>query len=156
MLNADDATAFARIRQRSLQTDPQAFSAYSATDPASNPDFVRARLASSSPENGEFVLGAFGDDLVGVVGVVPTCSGTARLWGFYVLPEQRGRGIGRALTARVVKEVERTSGIRKLRLSVSKSSHAARRIYERAGFHVVDETSSDATVVMERPVGLQR
>jgi ribosomal protein S18 acetylase RimI-like enzyme len=50
-----------------------------------------------------------------------------------VLPEYRGRGIGRALL-RAVERVARERGCAKLTLEVQENNRKARRVYETAGF----------------------
>jgi diamine N-acetyltransferase len=58
-----------------------------------------------------------------------------KLSKLYVLPEAQGRGIGRALLARVSRLAE-TLGARKVWLQVNKNNASAIRAYERAGYLV--------------------
>jgi ribosomal protein S18 acetylase RimI-like enzyme len=55
--------------------------------------------------------------------------------GIVVLPEQRGKGVGRALIDAAVAEA-RAHGARRLTLRVLSHNDAARRLYEAAGFSV--------------------
>lgn len=59
----------------------------------------------------------------------------AELGDLAVLPEERGRGIGRWLLDRAMEEAA-GRGARQLYLEVRESNEAARRMYERAGFSV--------------------
>lgn len=58
-----------------------------------------------------------------------------KLHQLYVVPEQQGAGLGRALMA-AVEERARRHGATTLVLTVNKRNERARRIYERAGFTV--------------------
>lgn len=57
-----------------------------------------------------------------------------------LLPEFQNRGLGSAVVRSVLKEA-RALGLA-VRLQVLKSNHAARRLYERLGFHLTGETGS--------------
>ena len=62
-------------------------------------------------------------------------SGEVHINNIAVLPECRGRGYGSALLARVLEE-GRAAGHWRATLEVRRSNDAARRLYERFGFHV--------------------
>jgi ribosomal protein S18 acetylase RimI-like enzyme len=92
-----------------------------------------------SPDSHDVVYGAFVDGaLAGVVG----CSREPRaknrhkanVFGMYVAPEQRRRGVGAGLLAHLVDAARRESGVEQLVLTVTDSNRAARTLYERAGF----------------------
>ena len=57
------------------------------------------------------------------------------LWiqSVYVIPEERGRGVYRALYERVRGEVEESPDLKGIRLYVEKRNLAAQRVYERLG-----------------------
>jgi ribosomal protein S18 acetylase RimI-like enzyme len=57
------------------------------------------------------------------------------LWiqSVYVIPEERGRGVYRALYAHLRRRVEADSGLMGIRLYVDKRNAAAQRVYERLG-----------------------
>lgn len=56
--------------------------------------------------------------------------------GFGVVPERRGRGVGRLLMEELLKSA-RAAGVRRLKLEVLAGNTAARRLYEGAGLRVV-------------------
>ena len=62
-------------------------------------------------------------------------SGEVHINNIAVLPECRGRGYGSALLARVLEEGG-AAGHSRATLEVRRSNDAARRLYERFGFHV--------------------
>jgi RimJ/RimL family protein N-acetyltransferase len=57
------------------------------------------------------------------------------LWiqSVYVVPEERGRGVYRALYERVKRRVDESPGLKGIRLYVDKRNAAAQRVYERLG-----------------------
>ncbi|HKG13883.1 MAG TPA: GNAT family N-acetyltransferase [Pyrinomonadaceae bacterium] len=87
-----------------------------------------------------------GDERVGMAalavrGEAGWCGGLA------VVPERRGRGVGRLLM-RALLEKARAAGVRRLTLEVLAGNTAARRLYEGAGMRVVREL-----LVLERAEG---
>lgn len=89
------------------------------------------RLARST------VFGAFIEDgLVGVAGWYRMSGDKAAhrgaLWGMYVRPQSRGRGMGKALVDRVIKDAR--DEVEQLHLTVASHNEAARRLYEATGF----------------------
>lgn len=57
------------------------------------------------------------------------------LWiqSVYVVPEERGRGVYRALYERLRRQVEESPDLKGIRLYVEKHNAAAQRVYERLG-----------------------
>ncbi|MDH6129333.1 ribosomal protein S18 acetylase RimI-like enzyme [Kitasatospora sp. GP82] len=66
---------------------------------------------------------------------LPSNQHIRQIQGFAVLPEARGRGIGRILLDAVV-AAARADGIRRMTLRVLGRNAPAQRLYERAGFTV--------------------
>ena len=130
----DDAAAFLTLRREALLGEPLSF----AATPES--DFARTIEAIRDYFNRGVLFGAFdGAQLVGVVGLYrdwhPKTAHNAIVWGTYVQPPHRGRGIGRELMEAAIAHA-RTLGVDNVRLSVSDSAPAARRLYERLGFRL--------------------
>lgn len=133
-LGEEDVEALWRLRGRALRDRPDAF----LTSPADHPplDEYRARFLERA-EGGSVVLGAFAETgLVGMAGLAPQRSpklahkGT--VWGVFVEPGARGRGLGEALVRGVI-AAARAAGLARLVLAVS-AENPARRVYERCGF----------------------
>lgn len=84
-------------------------------------------------------MGAFEEeDLVGVIGFIRDSGDKSRhkgfIWGMYVVPSSRGRGIGRALFEEALARIDVLPGLRSVRLSVVTSNQVALRLYEKLGF----------------------
>lgn len=96
----------------------------------------RAQLTYPEP-NAAF--GAFIDDqLVGCAAVAwpskfPSSRHKATLWGVFVAPTARGRGIGRTIVQHAVDHAFR-NGVRRVNLLVYVPNDAALRLYQRLGF----------------------
>ena len=76
--------------------------------------------------------------LVGMIGVVRGSRVKQRhrgiIWGMYVAPRARGRGLGRALLEAAIGHARQWPGVEQLHLSVSDTGVAAKHLYETAGF----------------------
>lgn len=130
-----DVEAYRAIRLRALTEEPESFG-------ASADDFVRESLADVATRlrlsDDAFVLGAWMPGLVGTVGFVRQ-SGLKRrhqamIWGMYVAPEARGRGIGRALMAETLARAAALPGVEQMHLGVVTTNAAARTLYLSLGF----------------------
>ena len=88
--------------------------------------------------NHDVVMGCFnGDKLLGIVGYyIVTPEGkrqhSAKIWGFYIRPEYRGRGFARKLFDRVLDEAEKVS--EKALLKVNAKNRSAVKLYRALGF----------------------
>ena len=159
LLNVDDANAAVALRRRALTTDPQAFAERIDSDPALQIDFVRRRLAANGIDAGAAVIGAFDPELCGIVGLhrVGEHPESCRLWGFYVEPEHRGRGTGRALVDRALAVAASIEGVQQVELSVSEQCVAAIHLYEVAGFEIIEsKRTADGKRHMRRDLGTIR
>ena len=93
---------------------------------------------------GTFELVRDGDGrLVGCCGVYPVGERAGKLRKMYVAAEARGRGIGRVLLERAL-ECARARGWRELRLETTDGMRDARRLYERAGFRLVEGARAES------------
>lgn len=135
-LGPDDAASLVALRRAALEGDPLAFGASVADDRGLSLEFVRTALADQE-EQAAFGCGA-GADLAGIVGVIRAAGvkrrHRAQVWGMYVTPGARKRGIGRALLAAAIEHARGWPEVEQLHLSVTEPAVGARRLYEAAGF----------------------
>lgn len=132
-LGAADAEAFRDLRLAGLVNAPTAFGASPAQEAALPIALLRARLADEP----NAVFGAFvGARLVGVAGFFMHDGDKARhrgqLWGVYVEPEARGRGIARQLVQAVIDHARRHVTI--LEAAVAVGNNHAESLYSALGF----------------------
>jgi len=127
----------AALRRRGYATDPLAFAGTLESDPSCSADAMRLELAREAPASGSLVVGAFSPGLIGLLGVVREQPGKfvhkARLWGFYVEPLSRRRGVGRLLLTEAARRA-RGLGVEQLTLRVCTACEAAIASYEAFGF----------------------
>lgn len=130
-----DVEAFLQLRLRALKEEPESFGAsYEESSESPISDFVK-RLQDSDDS---FVLGAFTPGLVGMVGFYRRPGLKMRhkgsIWGMYVAPEFRGKGIGRRLMSSALERAASFSGLEQVLLAVVTTNDAARRLYLSLGF----------------------
>jgi ribosomal protein S18 acetylase RimI-like enzyme len=135
LLTPDDAEAYFRLRGEALADAPLSFTAAPGDDFVSSPGELRKRLATQ-PDS--VIVGAFADSLIGAVGLVRESREKTRhkanLWGMYVSPSFRGRGVGGRLLDAAVEHARSIEGVTTVALAVSTAAEAARRMYESRGF----------------------
>lgn len=134
-LTQDDADDLWQLRLDALESTPAAF----AEAAEEHRNTSAAAFADRLRAPGNFVFGAFdGAALVGMVGlhrherVKRRHKGT--IWGMFVRPEHRHRGIARALVAAAVGFASQQPGLTHIQLSVTAQQHDARRLYLSLGF----------------------
>lgn len=134
-LALEDVGAYVSFRETMLLAAPDSFASSPGDDPAGTVSQLREQLAKSD----NAIIGAFrGEALVGSAGVLrlprQKMSHMARIWGVFVRPEDRSRGVG-ARVVRAAIELARTwPGVSAINLSVSEQAGNARRLYEGLGF----------------------
>jgi len=137
LLTEQDARALWEFRRVALEKGPWAF-AESPEELEKIPvEEYSQRLREGTAAN--FVVGAFeGEALVGTTGFYQDTLAKRRhkgtIWGVFVLPEARGRGMGRALMQRAIETARAVPGIDQILLTVSVSQPAARALYVACGF----------------------
>jgi RimJ/RimL family protein N-acetyltransferase len=135
LLTADDAEEYAAFRRESLLDAPLAFTSSPEDDSASSAEGVRKMLARG-PDS--VIVGAFEPELAGAVGMYRDHhlkrAHKLHVWGVYVRPSHRGRGVAVALLNAAIDHARSMPGIACLDLSVNSTAPGAQRVYERVGF----------------------
>lgn len=170
-LQAGDADRYWRIRQRMLEETPWAFASDPESDNARDPSAFVARLAK--PFHAILGMEDASGELTATAGVVrrprKKIWHRAEVWGVYVRPDCRKRGLGAAVVRAAIEEGLSWPGVDSIGLSVNSRSEAD-RLYRRLGFeawgrepdclrfdgvsygevHMVLRTRSDLTVWADR------
>jgi ribosomal protein S18 acetylase RimI-like enzyme len=138
-LTPADAEDFQALRLHALRECPEAFGSTYEEDAELPLDVVAARLERASPPAAQIALGAFeGSRLVGVVACAQQKKLKTRhkavIWGMYVAPDARGRGVGRRLLERAIDEARAWPGVDWLMLTVVERARFARALYGAVGF----------------------
>lgn len=145
-LTEADAQPFAALRREISAEGEHAWVSLSLDDELRRSfDAFRAELPLPAPNS---VLGAFASgELVGAVvmvwpGVPAPAHDSASLWGVFVLPPLRGRGIGQLLVRQAVGHAF-SLGMRCVCLQFRKPNDAALRLYRSQGFEVCGPDGND-------------
>jgi len=130
-----------KLRLEALLAEPSAF-ASSYEDELTFPDDVWiARLTSAYQRDGNLTFFAEVEgELVGMAGAgwsaKPKLRHVAEVYGVYVSPEMRSRGVASALMRRLLHELRSLDQIEKVNLTVNTEARAAVRLYEKLGFEI--------------------
>lgn len=137
-LTEHDTETFLALQRRGLRTDPEAFVASLEDEASSYPEEVRERLRHASVTSGDIVLGAFAPHLIGILAITQDKrmkrQHKADLHGMYIVPEFRGRGLGKTLLAASLARARHMPGLEEIQLIVAAHNHEAVSLYERYGF----------------------
>src|SRR5690606_25761571 len=123
-LTPEDAPAYVALRREMLADSPWAFAASPEEDVALDPAFVAMQVQ----EPGQAIIGAFdgGVALQAVAGVYrqrhPKMAHRAHIWGVYVTPGARGRGLGRQVMSLALEVARSWPGVTSAGLSASARS----------------------------------
>ncbi len=139
LLTPDDAAAFRELRLLGLHESPRAFGSSFEEEQALSVEWFAARLGQSLPESENAVLGAWlGQRLAGVAGVrrepYRKAAHKAVIWGVYVRPDVRRRGLGRTLVGAAIAVATSWPGVEQINLSVATANVAAVQLYESFDF----------------------
>jgi ribosomal protein S18 acetylase RimI-like enzyme len=136
-LTAGDLDALWALRLRALTDNPEAFGATYEETVTHGQARMRQRLGQGDEA---FSLGAFEDTLIGMVGFRRAEGAKDRhkgfIFGMYVHPEQRERGVGRALMQELIAQVKPLPGLEQLHLAVVTTNRPACHLYRSMGFEV--------------------
>ncbi len=135
-IRTDDDAAMADV----IRTVMPEFGATGSGFAISDPEVDWMSRAYAAPRHAYFVLERDGR-VLGGAGVAPLAGGDAdvcELRKMYFLPEARGSGAGAAMMARCL-DAARSLGFTRCYLETLTGMDAAMRLYERSGFHRIDD-----------------
>ncbi|RLL43875.1 N-acetyltransferase [Oceanobacillus piezotolerans] len=138
-LNESDAPLYQELRLSALKINPEAFGSTYEREVKFSIETVGQRL---KPVKDKFVLGAFDDSgsLVGIVTFMRESSlkmnHKGNIFGMYVAPEGRGRGLGKSLMMELIGKVKNFDGLEQINLTVVSENESAKKLYKSLGFEV--------------------
>jgi RimJ/RimL family protein N-acetyltransferase len=132
------AAQYRALMLQAYAEHPDAFTSSAAERAALSLAWWEQRL-SAGPDAPEWVLGVIEDDrLLAAVGlsfdVREKAAHKATLFGMYVVPAHRGRGLGRELVLATLDNARAHAGTRLVQLTVTDGNHSAETLYRQCGF----------------------
>jgi ribosomal protein S18 acetylase RimI-like enzyme len=134
-LRADEWRDFREVRLAALVTDPLAFGSTAAREAAYPEEKWRewSTRGSNGSREATFVAAQPVGHLIGMAGVFSEGE-RFHIWGMWVHPEWRGRGIGQALLDALLGWIDESFGPSVILLDVNPSQAIAVRTYLGSGF----------------------
>jgi ribosomal protein S18 acetylase RimI-like enzyme len=137
LLTVHDAETWWQLRLVALSNDPASFADSAEEHLTTAIESVRERLAASDSLH-NFVIGVFEDKkLTATAGFYRYVHLKERhkghIWGVYVRPESRGKGVARALMQEIIGRARSIEGLEQI-LLVASAHLPAKKLYEALGF----------------------
>jgi RimJ/RimL family protein N-acetyltransferase len=137
LFTEQDAQTLWDLRMLALETDPWSFAESPEELRAMSVEEFATRLRADHAEN--FIVGAFEQrTAVGMVGCYQEVPLKRRhkawIWGVFVKPAERGRGIARSVMQAVIARAKAIDGLDMVMLTVAVDQPAPRKLYESLGF----------------------
>ena len=151
-LTAGDTAQYRTIRLESLKAHPESFGS-SFAEQSQLPKLMFEK-ALAQPVDARFVIGAFDhDDLIDICGFIPFMPGdgpdlshTGVLIQMYARSAYSGRKIGLGLVNNVIQAARKIPDIEQIFLEFRAGNMSAIRVYEQAGFQVVNDVGQGTAV----------
>lgn len=145
-VDAGDGRRLERAMEAEMQTLYDGLEIGNATMPAAGP-------AQLNPPAGRFLVGYRDGRPICCGGIKRLDAGACEFKRMYVVPEERGRGVARALLA-ALEARARELGYAVARLDTGPRQPAARHLYESAGYREIENFNGNpvATFFGEKPL----
>ena len=140
-----------RLRLEALRQDPAAFASSYEEAQIYADEVWMSRLTAAFARDGSMTLYAESEGkLLGMAGAAWSSRlkfrHVAEVYGVYVSPAMRGRGVGTKLISALLDELAAQPRIEKVKLSVTSSHEAAVRLYQGLGFEIVGTAKGELKV----------
>jgi ribosomal protein S18 acetylase RimI-like enzyme len=137
VLTAQDVEAYRELRLQALILEPTAFASSAEDFEKETLESIAARLQAEPFV--KFTLGAFnGKHLIGIATFVAETRAKVEhkgdLFGMYVTPSERGKGVAKTLLLNLLERVRTYPKIKQINLGVMTTQQAAKKLYTSVGF----------------------
>lgn len=140
VLRVEDQEAYAHMRLESLRESPDSFGS-TYEDVLRDNNFDAQIAKRLQPADDDFTLGAFVEGKLVSMATLERLTRrktrhNADVLSVYTAPDYRGRGISKALLAKMIAMVKERTDIEQLRLKVVAKNQGAYQLYRSLGFEV--------------------
>ena len=140
-LEEDRWKEYRDLRLEALKREPTAFG--SSYDEEKN--ITEEQWRKRTIGNAFFALS--NDKLIGMIGYFcvnrTKLRHIANIFGFYVIHEYRGQGVGKKLIYSLLTEIKKSEDIVKIKLAVNPGQKAAVKLYQDCGFKIVGQLKKE-------------
>jgi len=150
-LNLNEWEKYKKIRLEALKNEPSSFGMSYEEELKLSDDQWKEKLQKYNDENYSIML--FAKDkanLVGMIGAywvdIEKVKHIGNIFGVYVNPKYRGKGIGKLLMKEILKKLDKMPLIKKIKLGVVTQQIPALRLYEKYGFNKVGKYEKELRV----------
>ncbi len=136
---------YKELRLRALKTEPQAFYSSYEKEVVYPDDKWQQRLRNVENGKSWMFFARLNGKLVGIVGGYRSKedihNNRVQIWGVYVDPQARRKGIAKSLMEKMLEELKKHSDIAIVRTEVNVDQQPAKKLYEKFGFEVAGTES---------------
>ncbi len=140
-LSPKDAEAFRDIRRAAVMQNEGGFAIALDEWISKSLTEISEILEDEFTSPNDFILGAFDDSrLVGMIGFFrparPKLERHGHIWGTFLLPEYRGKGLAGKLLDELIKRAKHMQGIEQIQLTTLNVHNSSVLLYKSRGFRV--------------------
>ncbi|MCX6118228.1 MAG: GNAT family N-acetyltransferase [Proteobacteria bacterium] len=140
-IGPEDLAIYKLIRASALKNNPDAFGQTLENFLMRDDKTHLAGLTKTAADPHSATFVAFDDETpIGMAGLVrqegPKMRHKAFLWGMFIEPSHRGRGIGSMLVEKIIDAAKESGAIIQVHLTVVSNNIEAIRLYEKFGFQI--------------------
>ncbi|MCI0709195.1 MAG: GNAT family N-acetyltransferase [Chloroflexi bacterium] len=137
-LQLNELEKYLDLRLRSLQDTPHSFGRSFEDEAQRSTEERILELRSRLGEHNVIFIAEENGEFFGSTGILRMTGRKIQhsviIWGVYVVPEARGKHIGRLLMERAVEQARQWEGVTQVKLTVVTTNQAALKLYESLGF----------------------
>ncbi len=140
-LTAENIDEYRELRLRGLIEDSDSFLRTYEEEVNITKTFYLHRFTNEWAADENFILGGFSNnELIGFVGFRREYQEKVKhkslLWGMYVVPELRKKGVGKILIEEILRRTNNMKGLEQINLAVITKNEPAKNLYKSYGFQV--------------------
>jgi len=149
----DEWEMYRDIRLESLRVEPDAFMSKHEDEASRSEADWRKRVSSTTSPFSIKLFAVENERAAGMAGLFQDRDGKdsdiVNVFGVYVSPDYRGKGISSQLLAELIRLADEVDGVKIIRLTVKKTQLPAISLYQKYGFKTVSDSEENPSYLME-------